>query len=175
MPDLRTLENDSIRAFVQSAADEGYLSGRVLDWGCGLSPYQDIVQGVGGSYEGFDSSEHPGNVGGVTCGIDLFWDANAWDAILCTQVIQYVPLVSDFIGDLHERLFKGGHLVMTYPTNWPEVEPEDLHRFTKAGMTRLLTEAGFEVVLHEERARIAWGRVSMLDEFALGYGVVARA
>ena len=75
---------------------------------------------------------------------------------------------------------ENGYLVMTYPTNWPEVEPEDLHRFTKAGMERLLTEAGFTIVMHQRRASVFAGEFKNSppfdrEEFALGYGVVAKA
>ena len=49
MSDLLTrLERDSIRAFVMSAGAEGYLSGRVLDYGCGRMPYRKIVLNRGG-------------------------------------------------------------------------------------------------------------------------------
>lgn len=172
---LRALEHQSIRDFVQRAANEGYLRGRVLDYGCGLQPYRAIVEDAGGEYEGYDLQAYGGNVSGEDIGQELFWDANAWDAILCTQVVQYVAPgheIVEMLADCHDRLFKDGFLVMTYPTNWPEVEPSDLHRFTKAGMERLLTETGFEILVHDRRAV---GAVSLSgDEFAVGYGVVAR-
>lgn len=186
---LRELESASIRAFVQSAADEGYLSGRVLDYGCGKQPYRDIVEVAGGSYYGYDMAEFPANVSGADVGEyeEAWFSDDAFDAILCTQVIQYVPLwrwgqqhtiPTIFAAWQREVLAPEGHLVMTYPTNWPEVEPEDLHRFTKAGMERLLTEAGFTIVRHERRA---WALMVASDvgdaneRIALGYGVVARA
>jgi hypothetical protein len=62
-------------------------------------------------------------------------------------------------------------LVMTYPTNWPEVETDDLHRFTKAGMERLLHRAAFNIVVHEQRASVR----AVGNRFVLGYGVVARS
>lgn len=187
---LRELENESIRSFVQRAADEGYLSGRVLDLGCGAGPYRDIVEAVG-EYHSHDDPAYPGHVAGhEPYNANLNWRYQNWSAILCNQVLQYVPIERDtdggeglqgLISNMHwclEEYEKGdpprGHLVLTYPTNWPEVEPEDLHRFTKAGMERLLTEAGFEIVLHERRAQIA----VMIDPsavLALGYSVVARA
>ena len=60
---------------------------------------------------------------------------------------------------------------MTYPTHWPEVEQEDLHRFTKAGMEKTLKLVGFEIKLHFPRA---WTNLCT-EEVAVGYGVVARA
>jgi hypothetical protein len=185
---LRDIESASIRAFVQRAADEGYLSGRVLDYGCGKQPYRDIVEGAGAEYVPYDRREFPGNVGGEDVGPSLegvAGDEVRFDAILCTQVIQYIPpevllwAPSEF--DWMSAALKSarGHLVLTYPTNWPEVEPEDLHRFTKAGMERLLTEAGFKIVKHERRADFyiaaSPGGGWTDDVFATGYGVICRA
>lgn len=189
---LRDIERDSIRAFVQSAADDGYLSGRVLDYGCGKQPYRDIVEAAGAEYVGYDHESFPAKVGDFSVDTDPT-HSERFDAVLCTQVVQYIPLYRDErytpdsslpvildrlrsvlrLGTFDQR--ENGHLVLTYPTNWPEVEPEDLHRFTKAGMERLLTEAGFEVVKHELRAEVLFGFERDSVRVALGYGVVARA
>jgi len=201
---LRDLERESIRDFVQSAADEGYLSGRVLDYGCGRMPYREIVEAAGGEYHGFDRAYFPANVSGEHIGLD----EGPWDSILCTQVVQYVPDEFDphdhsssagvwgLLDYFHSLLSpersifhpeQPGHLVLTYPTHWPEVEAADLHRFTKAGMERLLTEAGFTIITHEQRASIRVGKAGVFnaedfqgwlhgtEDFALGYGVIARA
>lgn len=206
MSDLREEEARSIREFVQIAADEGYLSGRVLDYGCGKQPYRDIVEAAGGTYFGFDRPQFPANVGAdfLPEGIS-FWDHSnnrpvdhatalfTWtkthgyfDTILCTQVLQYVPFaqyhektlswsypLGELLTDLRILMEEDNEtLVLTYPTNWPEVEAEDLHRFTKAGMERLLTEAGFEIVRHDWRHGF---HAESGESFAAGYGVIARA
>ncbi len=180
---LRDYERDSIRRFVQSAADEGYLSGRVLDYGCGKQPYRDIVEAAGGEYIGLDREHWPANASGEDVGSELTFGVH-YDTLLSTQVLQYVPDVPDYLANLRTYLIPQGQLVATYPTNWPEVEEEDLHRFTKAGMERLLTEAGFTIIRHEKRGSV-WDprfdtapqkRVTATgEEFVLGYGVIARA
>lgn len=167
MSDLRTAEADSIRAFVQSAADDGYLSGRVLDYGCGKQPYRDIVEAAGGEYHGWDLIEFPGNVSGedITPGVPL---VERFDAVLCTQVLQYVPRVDEVLEAMYGM---APLLVLTYPTNWPEVEPVDLWRFTKLGMTTLLEGAGFTIIRHDWRHGFRHKGIS----FTVGYGVIARA
>ena len=145
---LRELERESIRAFVEKAGTLGYLSGRVLDYGCGKQPYRNLVESFGASYDGYDLVRFGGNLSGRN--ITPPWK-EGYQAVLCTQVIQYVRSPEEFARALRARLVDEGHLVMTYPTNWPEVETDDLRRFTKAGMERLLTWAGFEIVLHEPR------------------------
>lgn len=199
MSQLRDYERESIRAFVQSAADEGYLSGRVLDYGCGKQPYRDIVEAAGGESYGYDMANFPANVSGEDVGEyeEAWFSDDAFDAILCTQVVQYIPLGDGRHGHTlptifatwqREVLAASGLLVMTYPTNWPEVEDADLHRFTRAGMERLLTDAGFTIVEHEPRVWVyataaiiptPGGKQGPIDDagtaFALGYGVIARA
>lgn len=168
---LRALEHESIRSFVAQAAADGYLKGRVLDYGCGTAPYKPLVEAAGGEWFGYDRAYLPDNhVGDVGDEPDR---AIRWDAILCTQVIQYshtpwgmVYALASLMRDSANR-----YLVLTYPTNWPEAQAEDLYRFTKAGMERLLTEAGFTIIRHERRAEIQW----KADAFSLGGGVVAKA
>lgn len=182
--ELTRIEDVSIREFVQSAADEGYLSGDVLDYGCGRMPYRRIVLNAGGKYRGYDHSSFPANRAERNTGKNPFvWPEVDFDAILCTQVLQFIPLVrygSDPTGSLQNVLtsfrlaltVRSGHLVLTYGTNWPEVNEEDLHRFTKMGMERLLDEAGFEKIVKHERREIIH---ELGYDWALGYGVVARA
>jgi len=174
--ELTAIENASIRSFVHFAAVNGYLSGRVLDYGCGKQPYRQLVEAAGGTYQGYDRVEFPANVSAENVGDDdVDWDD--WDAVLCTQVVQYVPDVVQLLGWLHhitgaeDRRERPGYLVMTYPTNWPEVQEVDLHRFTKAGMERLLAEEGFTIIEHVRRQTFHQHGY----EWAFGYGVIARA
>jgi trans-aconitate methyltransferase len=169
--DLRVLENQSIEWFVQQALVSGFLFGRVLDYGCGKQPYREIIEKAGREYMPFDRAALPANVSGEDIGVSMFANTEHWDSILCTQVLQYIPDPARELRRLRTYLVDNGYLVVTYPTNWPEVEDADLHRFTKAGMQRLLKEAGFTVVRHDWRAGFTYEGVS----FALGYGAVARA
>lgn len=164
--ELARLEAESIRRFVQRVADDGLLSGTVLDFGCGQQPYRPIVEAAGGMYHPFDRRHYGGNVSRKDVGEVL----PTYEAIICTQVIQYVDAPSFIIETLFNALKSGGHLVLTYPTCWPELRDE-LWRFTKIGMERLLTEEGFVIQYHDERSAMEFTGFRL----ALGYGVVARA
>jgi SAM-dependent methyltransferase len=164
---LRDIERESIRAFLVEQSE--YLTGDVLDYGCGKQPYRDIVSEAGGVYVGYDRSGYPANVSGrdVYEGTPLSRD---WDAVMVTQVLQYVPRPEPLLNSIRLSLRKrNGHLVMTYPTCWPEVEDADLHRFTRSGMERLLRLADMRVVTHVSRANLKMGG----ELFTVGYGVVA--
>ena len=146
---IRIVEKKSIREFLEK--NKNYLRGRVLDFGAGQQPYKDLVEG---EYVSFEKG-------------DLFPEGS-FDAVLITQVAQYLPDPIETFGSLAK---KADHLIMTYPTNWEEVEGDDLHRFTKVGMERILEEAGFEIMKHTPRCAINF------DDFQLtiGYGVIAKS
>lgn len=175
---VRAAERASIRAFVEGCAE--HLGGRVLDYGCGQQPYRGIVEAAGGEYLGFDNKDFPGNVSERDI-VDRGPGFERVNAILCTQVLQYVPLygylapvsltLAGVLDRFESELRHGGHLILTYPTTWAEVEPVDLTRFTRAGMERLLVGAGFTILRHDERAAIVLGGFRL----PLGYGVLARA
>lgn len=172
---VRDVERQSIREFVESCSD--LFVGRVLDYGCGKQPYRGIVEAAGAEYIGYDRVRLGGNVSGVDIGLSLFGThglttggPNGLDVILCNQVLQYVEVPAGVLANFRDMLRPNGLLVMTYPTNWDEVEPADLHRFTRAGMERILKAAGFSIDRHDRRAEINLGGF----RFPLGYGVVAR-
>lgn len=155
---IRALERASIRSFMES--NRQYLKGRVLDFGCGThetcqrpQPYRDLVEG---EYVGMDKANQ--------------YPAPPFDAVMCTQVIQYLKTPRIELMVLRSLLKQGGYLVMTYPTNWDEVESTDLWRFTRAGMETLLESKEFKIVKHERRAEIDLNGF----KFALGYGIVAK-
>lgn len=162
---IRQIERASIRVFME--AHRELFRGRVLDFGAGLGPYQDLV----------DGQYFPVDKGGVSApspgrGLPVVnfrgQYEGPFDVIMCNQVLQYLEDVEGALELLHATLRPGGHLVMTYATNWDEVEETDLRRFTKAGMTVLLERAGFKITVHERRAEVAFANF----KFPLGYGVV---
>lgn len=152
---IRMLERASIRLFMEQSQE--FLIGSVLDFGAGQSPYKDLVVGA---YEAFD----PG-----TTDPDVQPPAGPYNAIMCNQVLQYIDDPGDALRAMFWLLQQGGHLVMTYPTVWTEIEPTDYFRFTKAGMELLLAQAGFEIEKHVPRVTISLHGFIL----TLGYGVVA--
>lgn len=163
---IREMESASIYEFVDGCSD--HLAGRVLDFGCGKQPYRSVVEAAGGEYVPYDRLSHPANVSGADVGEEPVPGAR-FDAVLCTQVAQYWPDPLVELLYFHAYLRADGHLVMTYPTNWDEVEPADLWRFTRWGMEKLLREAGFTIDYHERRAEVELSGF----RFPLGYGVLA--
>ncbi len=79
-----------------------------------------------------------------------------YDLIHAAEVIEHVPDPAAFTAQLFERLRPGGHLFLTTPDvghskrpanlmDWKSVKPpEHITLFTKAGLTALFKQAGFE-------------------------------
>lgn len=164
LDELTQVENQSIRTFISQCA----FAGAVLDVGCGREPYRTLIEDVGGTYVGYDRARFPANMSGR----DLGELAGNWDMILCTQVVQFVPNVTGLLAGFRTALSaRAGTLVLTWPTNWPEVNDTDLHRFTATGMERLLAQTGFKSWTIVRRACFDCDGI----ELAYGYGAVAHA
>lgn len=146
---IRILEQNSIRSFVEQYKD--LLVGRVLDFGAGNQPYRELVHG---EYIPFEKGE--------------VFPTGMFDAVLMNQVAQYLSDPKEIFSKLARV---GGYLIMTYPTNWEEVEDIDLYRYTKAGMERILIESGYEIIEHQKRCSISF----INFELVVGYGVVAKS
>lgn len=164
----RKMEADSIRWFMVNHGAPYLANGRVLDFGAGRQPYADLVAG---SYNPYDRAGFPASVAEVDAGPSNPLTKDTWDAVMMNQVIQYLDQPLDTLVLIYRSLHKNGYLVMTYPTTWPEVEPEDKWRFTKVGMEALLLEAGWsKILVHEQRAKLDIAGFPL----ALGYGVVCQ-
>lgn len=150
---VRQIERASIRAFMEKHRRH-LATGTVLDFGAGEGPYRDLVRMI---YVSHEKGEEIRNC--------------PYDAVMVNQVLQYLDDPLGTLVDLYQRLRIGGHLVMTYATNWAEVEGSDRVRFTRAGMNRMLRAARFEVIAHELRAEV---KLPGGFRFALGYGVVCQ-
>lgn len=166
---LRERERESIKDFVTTHSDK--LGGLTLDFGCGTQPYRKIVEAVGGEYKPFDRWGYPGSTVQTDIGDD--WPLmmrGTWDAVLCTQVIQYVIEPGKLVGNFWAALKPGAWLVMTGPTNWPEVEKDDFWRFTVAGVGYMMTAAGFTEVVVASREAILVNDIGL----SIGWGAVGR-
>ena len=158
---IRAMQREHIVAFL---SDQDF-TGKVLDYGCGTAPYRAIVEFKGGEWHGYNRGIYPGGSKediGPSEPLEQWWDV-----VLATQMLQYVPDPLGLLQAMRQRVNK---LVLTIATNWPEVEAEDLHRFTEAGIIALLRNADWEVTAIRQLGAVAFGD---REHMALGYGVVA--
>jgi SAM-dependent methyltransferase len=147
--ELRAAERASIRDFMRRHA--ALLRGRVLDFGAGTQPYKELVTG---EYVPFEKGES--------------FPAGSFGAVMCNQVFEYLEDPQGTVDLFYHILADGGHLVVTYPTNWYECEATDLWRFTHWGMERMLRLSGFALVTHVPR------ETHDPLNLVFGYGIVGR-
>ncbi len=171
---IRQVDVASTELFVRSFAY--LLTGRVLDFGAGVAgscrkpePYRHLIERPGVEYCPADLADVP----------TLDWQildraiqmAGPFDSILCTQVFQYLEDAgAGQLARFAAIVPPGGRLVMTYATNWDEVERSDRFRCTRSGMEILMAGAGWLIEEHRLKCCIRIGNF----RFPIGYGVVAR-
>lgn len=119
------------------------LSGRLLDVGCGNSPFRHLLNPAVATYQGVDVRE------AVSFGYrnpeTIYYDGEvlpfpdeSFDALLCTEVLEHVADPSGLIQEMYRVLKKGGLGIVTIP--WSarfHYQPIDFHRYTPSMLDRL--------------------------------------
>jgi SAM-dependent methyltransferase len=122
---------------------------RVLDYGCADVPYRRFF----GADTDYVAADLPGNPqasveiasdGTVPC------DAESFDAVLSTQVLEHVRDPGLYLSECHRVLRPGGRLLLsTHGMMLYHPDPVDYWRWTCAGLRRIVEDAGFEIVRFE--------------------------
>jgi SAM-dependent methyltransferase len=128
------------------------VQGKVLDFGCGSRPYQWIFS-HSTDYVGieYDSSIQEGDHflrDGIWYydGLTLPFPDCTFDSVVSFQVIEHVSNIQLSLHELYRVARPGAFILLTCPLIWPEHEtPFDYRRFTRWGLTSLLSAAGFSV------------------------------
>lgn len=134
-----------------------YISGKLLDFGCGSKPYKKIFTVK--EYIGLDIAvsghEHKDSQ------IDVFYDGktipfenNSFDSIFSSEVFEHVFNLDEMCYEIYRVLKPGGHLVITAPLVWDEHEaPYDFWRYTSFGIRHVLSKAWFKIVKVQKTTR----------------------
>jgi SAM-dependent methyltransferase len=132
------------------AAAPKYFRGRLIDIGCGIKPYGELLAPYVDRHIGVD---HPGTSHDRSS-IDLYGTAYdlpvrdaSFESALCTAVLEHVEDPQHALRECFRILVPGGHAVYTVPFIWHlHEEPRDFFRFSKYGPHHLFEKAGFEIV-----------------------------
>jgi SAM-dependent methyltransferase len=115
---------------------------RVLDVGCGVKPYFPFFEPYAERYVGVDveASSAADLVGSVE---DLPVDDASFDVVLCTQVLEHAGDPARAVRELRRVTAPAGRvLASTHGVQVYHPAPEDLWRWTHAGLDRLFRENG---------------------------------
>lgn len=123
--------------------------GRVLDYGCAEQPYRRFfaasVTFVGADLPGNPDAEVIIDEDGT-----LPVDDEAFDAVLSTQVLEHVADPATYLAECRRVLRPGGRLLLsTHGMMVYHPDPVDYWRWTGAGLARVVSEAGLEIVHRE--------------------------
>jgi SAM-dependent methyltransferase len=142
--------NYSVHRLLESKARQHLrdFHGRVLDLGCGDSPYRGWLPPTA-VHVGVDRVAWQA-VDVVAAGERLPFADAVFDAAMCTEVIAHARRPWEVLAEVSRVLRPGGKLYLTAPFDWHLMPPHDYYRFTSSGLRVLLEDAGFDVQSIEE-------------------------
>ena len=130
-------------------AFEAHVRGRALDAGAGRMAYRPLIEPRCETYESLDAAGALG-VDHIADLQDTRLPADAYDTIVCTQVLQHLPEPARAVGEIARMLKPGGKAILSVPhLVWLHNEPHDYMRFTAHGMRFLLEKAGLTTIRAE--------------------------
>jgi SAM-dependent methyltransferase len=145
--------NFLIRQLLRDAIAERakrYLSGRLLDIGCGTKQYRNILESIVEEHVGLDHAETQHslfNVDIIGTAYDIPDNDCSFDSVLCTEVLEHLEDPASAIQECHRVLKPNGYALFTSPFIWHlHEEPRDFYRYSKYGLRYLFEESGFEVL-----------------------------
>lgn len=129
-----------IAAFVRKAAHG--CAGRLLDFGCGRSPYRSLFPSC--EYVRADLDQSKGADFVVSTEGTVNAPSGSFDVILSTQVAEHVASPAVYFSECVRLLKPGGVLVLSTHGMWEDhAVPHDFQRWTADGLKRDLELAGF--------------------------------
>lgn len=127
-----------------------YISGNVVDIGCGKKPFNRIIIPKSNIYIGM---EHQKTQHGYS-EVDVLGDAlslpfcnSSVNTVISLQVMEHVKEPDIFLKEVYRILKPGGYCLLMTPFMWGEHEtPNDYFRYTRYGIKYLAEKTGFKVI-----------------------------
>ncbi len=156
--DLDNIDRYYVRSSIMSALVESrqFLTGTLLDIGCGKMPYKEILlkpKGQTDKYLGLDL-QTPATESYSSSKPDLFWNGDkiplpdsSVDSAMLTEVLEHCFDPASVLKETHRVLKDNGYVFITVPFLWPLHDvPYDEYRYTPFSLEKHLRNAGFQNV-----------------------------
>jgi SAM-dependent methyltransferase len=145
------------------------LKGRLMDFGCGLKPYESLFtvdEYIGVDYEGEGETYEKKEVDVFYDGKTLPFENDYFDSIFSSEVFEHVFNLPDIIIELHRVLKKDGQILITCPFAYGEHEvPNDYARYTSFAIKYMFESNGFEILQFEKTG----GNVEAITQLQIVY------
>lgn len=116
---------------------------KVLDFGCGGSPYKGFFSG---EYVRADIALNPDREITIGENSGLPSELSGFDLVLSTQVLEHVESPEAYLGECWRVLAPGGRLFLSTHGHYEEHgSPDDFWRWTANGLARLVRAQGFTI------------------------------
>ena len=114
---------------------------RLLDVGCGVRPYYPFFRPHASEYVGVDIENPAADLEGSVEALPVADDA--FDVVLCTQVLEHVGDPDLAVRELYRVTARGGRvLASTHGVQVYHPSPDDYWRWTHSGLARLFERNG---------------------------------
>jgi SAM-dependent methyltransferase len=129
-----------------------FMSGKILDVGCGDSPYRHLLVPAKTQYVGMDivsavNFDYTDDNIVHFNGEDIPFKDETFDAFMCTEVLEHVENFTRLISEIYRVLKHGGRGVITVP--WSaryHYIPYDFYRFTPSSLSTIFAAfSGVEI------------------------------
>lgn len=126
------------------------LSGKLLDFGCGRKPYENmfnVEKYIGIDIETSGHSHSDSKIDFFYNGTTVPFDDDEFDCVLASEVFEHIFNIDEIIIELQRVLKREGLMIITVPFTWDEHEiPYDFGRYTSFGIRHLIEAKNFTVV-----------------------------
>lgn len=130
------------------------LRGKVMDFGCGIKPYEPLFSAneyIGVDFIGEGETYAKTRVDVIYDGKTLPFPNESFDSVFSTEVAEHIFNLEDIVKELQRVLKIGGTILLTCPFTMPEHEaPNDFARYTSFAIEDILKRNGFEIVHYEK-------------------------
>ncbi|MEO6694906.1 MAG: methyltransferase domain-containing protein [Ignavibacteria bacterium] len=119
---------------------------KILDYGCGVRPYEYVFRPYKSEYIGVDVGNNPHADHNINPEDRLPLNDEEFDLVMSSQVLEHVENVELYLSECNRVLKKGGLLILSTHGTWQfHSAPVDVQRWTSYGLRKLIEKYGFNI------------------------------
>lgn len=139
---------------------------KILDYGCGVKPYEYIFEPFKKEYVGIDVGENPHADMRIEPDEKLNFSDGYFDVVLSSQVLEHVENTKLYLSECSRVLKPGGILFLSTHGTWQfHSSPIDVQRWTSYGLKKLIEGYGFTI----EGFASALGQLALTSQLRLTF------